>query len=199
MMKLKKNIKRIVIRLFNSILNIRIPDNANRKAVRGIDPFVDYRIQKGGRIIIGDIPFTHRKNLSLSITNGAELSIGSGTFFNNNNMVNCHKKITIGENCLFGPNVVIVDHDHKVIDGKIYKDDFISKEIFIGNNVWVGAGCIILKGSYIGDGVVIGAGSIVSGYVGDNTLFVQKREKVFRRVEELEKTDFNFKLEGKNV
>lgn len=181
MMELKRTIKKTGVRLLNCILNVRIPDASNRKAVRDIEPFVDYRIQKGGRIYIGDIQFTHRKNLSFSITEGAMLSIGSGTFFNNNVIINCHDSITIGEECLFGPNVVVVDHDHAIVNGKIDKNEFITKEIVIGNNVWIGAGSIILKGSRIGDGAIIGAGSVVSGCVDANTIFVQKRERTLYR------------------
>ena len=35
------------------------------------------------------------------------------------------------------------------------------KEIIIGNDVWIGANCIIFEGVTIGDGAVIGAGSII--------------------------------------
>lgn len=35
------------------------------------------------------------------------------------------------------------------------------REIVIGNDVWIGANCIIFEGVTIGDGAVIGAGSII--------------------------------------
>lgn len=35
------------------------------------------------------------------------------------------------------------------------------REIFIGNDVWIGANCIIFEGVTIGDGAVIAAGSII--------------------------------------
>ncbi len=41
-----------------------------------------------------------------------------------------------------------------------YKKDNI--ETNIGNDVWVGAGAIIMKGVVIGDGAIIGAGSVVT-------------------------------------
>ena len=37
-----------------------------------------------------------------------------------------------------------------------------SGSITIGNNVWIGAGAIILPNVKIGDGVIIGAGSVVT-------------------------------------
>ncbi len=35
------------------------------------------------------------------------------------------------------------------------------KNVIIGNNVWIGANCIIMPGVSIGDGSVITAGSVV--------------------------------------
>lgn len=35
------------------------------------------------------------------------------------------------------------------------------REVIIGNDVWIGANCIIFEGVTIGDGAVIGAGSII--------------------------------------
>ena len=64
------------------------------------------------------------------------------------------------------------DHDHD------YKNDmnkFIKKKITIGNNVWIGANCIILKGVTIGDNVVIAAGSIIKNDVPSSTMFYQRR------------------------
>ena len=34
--------------------------------------------------------------------------------------------------------------------------------VVIGDDVWIGANCVILDGVIIGDGVIVGAGSIVT-------------------------------------
>jgi len=39
----------------------------------------------------------------------------------------------------------------------------ISKEIFIGDDVWLGANCTILKGSHIGAGSIVAVGAVVTG------------------------------------
>lgn len=54
---------------------------------------------------------------------------------------------------------------------RLSKENF-SQPISIGNNVWVGAGVIILAGITIGDNAVIGAGSIVTKNVAANTVVV---------------------------
>lgn len=40
--------------------------------------------------------------------------------------------------------------------------------VFIGNNVWIGAGAIIMPGVKIGDNSVIGAGSVVTRDIPEN-------------------------------
>ena len=50
----------------------------------------------------------------------------------------------------------------------------------IGNDVWIGAGAVILRGTTIGDKAVIGAGSIVKGDVPAGCVYYQKRETVIR-------------------
>lgn len=67
---------------------------------------------------------------------------------------------------------MLFDHDHD------YKNDmnkFVKKEITIGNNVWIGANCIILKGVTIGDNVVIAAGTIVKENIKSNSLIYENR------------------------
>ena len=80
-------------------------------------------------------------------------------------------KITIGNNCLFGENVKIYDHDH-IFNRQtaINKQGFKCKEIKIGNNVWIGSNCTILKGVTIGDNSVIGAWTIVRSDIPSETV-----------------------------
>lgn len=111
-----------------------------------------------------------RPNTEITARN-AEIIIGANSFVNRNCMIVAHAGITIGEKTTIGPNTCIYDHDH---DGN---GDYISAPIVIGNNVWIGAGCIILKGVHIGDGVIIGAGTIVLDDVDSNSVVFDKRDK----------------------
>lgn len=80
---------------------------------------------------------------------------------------------------MFGENICIYDHDHNFkMLALVREQGFSCDTVKIGNNVWIGSGCIILKGAIIGDNSVIAAGSIVKGNVDCNSLFYQRRESV---------------------
>ncbi len=72
--------------------------------------------------------------------------------------------IEIGDNFICGPNVSIVGinyiHDQK--DVHLEDQGSSSKGIKIGNNVWLGAGCVILDGAQISDNSIVVANSTVS-------------------------------------
>lgn len=108
--------------------------------------------------------------------NGGKIIIGKGVNFNHNCMCVSHESITIGDNCSFGPNVCIYDHDHAFDSNGKIKGKFKSSEIIIEENVWIGANSVILRGSHIGANSIIGAGSIIKGKIPKNSIITQKRE-----------------------
>ncbi len=86
--------------------------------------------------------------------------------------------ISIGHDCLIGPNVQIISVYHdKNAARRLDKVNF-AQNVTIGNNVWIGAGAIILPGVSIGHNAIIGAGSIVTKDVSENTTVVGNPAKV---------------------
>lgn len=109
----------------------------------------------------------------ITIENGAEIEIGKNCFFNHGTSLTALKKITIGNDCLFGENVKLYDHNHVYANDKlIRKQGYKCAEISIGNNCWIGSNVVILKGVKIGNNVVIGAGTTVTKNIKDNTVVV---------------------------
>lgn len=160
--------------------------NASRLQMGWIQTFDKLRlvIERGGNVEIGSFN-QNREKLYIGVGNYGNLKIGSHCFFNINSSITCMGDIEIGNNCKFGNNLVIVDHDHNYRARGQYTSDnpeFISSPIKIGNNVWVGANVTILRGTTIGDNCVIAAGSIVRGSVSKNTVYVQKRLSELRGV-----------------
>ncbi len=129
-------------------------------------------IKKGSKLIIGK-KFRTRNNISFRIYNNGTVKIGDKCFFNDGCSINCQKNIEIGDNVIFGQNVMLFDHDH---DYKNNINNFIRKDIKIGNNVWIGANSIILKGVTIGNNVIIAAGTVVNKNIENNKLIYHKIE-----------------------
>lgn len=73
--------------------------------------------------------------------------------------------ITIGNDVTLAPNVHILAHD-----ASMWHDTGYTRiaPVSIGNNVFIGAGSIVLPGITIGNNVVIGAGSVVTKSVPDD-------------------------------
>ncbi|ASM51594.1 maltose O-acetyltransferase [Pseudoalteromonas espejiana DSM 9414] len=104
---------------------------------------------------------------------GNQITIGDRTFIN----INCtvldapisEASITIGNDCLIGPNVQLLAVSHAVNPTQRLNKENFASPITIGNNVWIGAGAIILAGVTVGDNAVVGAGSVVTKNVEKNS------------------------------
>ncbi len=93
----------------------------------------------------------------------ARLRIGTGTYVNRLTMFDASEEIAVGNNCMIGPFCYITDHDHGTNPHSLVgSQPLVGKAVRIGNNVWIGAGAIILKGVTIGDDSVIAAGAVVT-------------------------------------
>ena len=142
----------------------------------------ELRVYSKAKCIIGnEVKIDY--NTVISVTKDSNLTLKNNVGIGSNSMIVCHKSIYIGENTLIGPNVYIYDHDHKFSKGRIKRKEYICKDVIIGDNCWIGACTVILKGTKIGSNCIIGAGSIVTGEIPDNTLFIQKREKVLKDID----------------
>jgi acetyltransferase-like isoleucine patch superfamily enzyme len=92
-----------------------------------------------------------------------KILIRSGTYINRYTMVDAHQHVEIGRNCMIGPHCYITDGDHGMkADALISRQPMQVAPVVIEDEVWLGAGVIILKGVRIGRGAVVGAGSVVN-------------------------------------
>ncbi len=119
------------------------------------------------------------------IKKDSRLTIGKNVFFNQNDVVVCLNRIVIGDDCMFGPNVCLYDHDHLYTSERVFSHNFKKGEIVIGNNVWVGANAVILRGTVIGDGAVIGAGTVIKGVVPPHTVVCSSNNYIVRPMNDL--------------
>jgi maltose O-acetyltransferase len=90
------------------------------------------------------------------------VSIGAGTWVNACCWFEGHGRITIGRDCLLGPEVMIVTSVHAIgSDGQVAREPSY-REVRVGDRCWLGARAMIMPGMTIGAGTVIGAGSVVT-------------------------------------
>lgn len=127
--------------------------------------------------------FKLETDAKIRVIDGGTLEIGENCFINCGSYITVMGSTKIGNNCMIGPNVMIFDHDHDYrTPGGITAGKNIIGEIEIGNNVWIGAGCIILKGAKIGDNCVIAAGSIVKERISPKSMYYQKKKSEIRDI-----------------
>lgn len=72
-------------------------------------------------------------------------------------------KVVIGDNFHSGRDCMMITDNHNYDSGKAipYDETYITKDIIIEENVWLGDRVIILGGVTIGEGTIIQAGSVV--------------------------------------
>ena len=126
------------------------------------------------------------ENARVEVYDSGIVYIGESTILGDIRIA-CRQKITIGKRVLSSWNVLIQDYDPhptsqelRGIQAEMMAADFYprygerpqvrpldwkptSKEIFIGDDVWLGANCAILKGSRIGAGSIVAVGAVVTG------------------------------------
>jgi maltose O-acetyltransferase len=93
---------------------------------------------------------------------GFNIRLGTGVFMNFNCVILDVVAVMIGDKTQIGPAVQIMTADHPRDAATRASGLEFGRPVRIGNNVWVGAGAIILPGVSIGDDALIGAGSVVT-------------------------------------
>ena len=123
---------------------------------------------------------------------------GKYTHFGNNVYANFNltlvddTDIFVGDNVMFGPNVIIATAGHPVDPPLREKVAQFNIPVRIGKNVWIGAGAIVLPGVTIGDHSVIGAGSVVTKDIPPNVVAVGNPCRVLREINDRDK-EYDYK------
>ena len=101
-----------------------------------------------------------------------KISINRGTYVNRYTMLDAHLEIRIGRNCMIGPHCYITDANHGRAAGALVKEQKMEPEpVVIEDDVWLGAGVIVLPGVRLGRACVIGAGAVVTRDVPPGAVF----------------------------
>jgi len=89
----------------------------------------------------------------------------------------------IGSNVMMGPDVLYIEGNHmfdRVDIPMIEQGHYPSKELVIGDDVWIGARVVLLPGVTVGRGAVIGAGAVVTKDVPEYAIVAGNPAKIIR-------------------
>jgi len=138
-------------------------------------------VSNAGRMTIGDrvrLVSTVAK-LELVTLPGGHLEIGDNVFVNYGTSLVASAHVKIGNDCLIGTHVQVMDTDFHRVEDKAW--DPTGEPIAIEDRVWLGNRSIILKGVRVGHDAVVAAGAVVTHDVPPRTLVAGVPARIVRR------------------
>jgi acetyltransferase-like isoleucine patch superfamily enzyme len=192
MKKIIKDIMLLPSKLYNFILlykkHVKVGKQVN---IRG-----RIRIMGNGKIEIGDgtvinssvlaNPVGGQKQTVFYVINESKLNIGKNSGISNS-IICCSNEITIGDNVKIGGGCGVYDNDFHSLDyierRQIHESSIKSAPIIIGNDVFIGANCLILKGIEIGARSIIGAGSVLTKSVPEDEIWAGNPAKFIKKID----------------
>lgn len=127
---------------------------------------------------------------------GKNVHFGTGIYANFNLTLVDDTDIFVGNHVMFGPNVTIDTATHPVSPDLRKRGAQYNKKVYIEENVWLGAGVIVLPGVRIGKNSVIGAGNLVTKDIPDNVVAFGTPCMVKRKIND---SDFKTYDHGKKI
>lgn len=147
-------------------------------------------ILNGKRISVGN-NFTLSENFVLAFykdcckdgSTNCGLYIGNNFSGNRNIKIYCAKKITIGDDVMFGSDILVTDNNHGMNpeNGSYSLQELSCSEVTIGSGCWIGEKVCILSGVTIGEKAIIGAGSVVTKSIPSYSIACGNPAKVIKK------------------
>ena len=113
---------------------------------------------------------------------GCHFKVGKNFYANHGCTILDCAMITVGDNCLLAPHVVISSAGHPLNAKRRAAGDEFAKPIVIGDNCWIGASVTICPGVTIGNDVVIGAGAVVTKDIPDSCVVAGVPARILRTI-----------------
>ena len=113
---------------------------------------------------------------------GRHVHFGDGVYANFNLTLVDDGDIYVGSRTMIGPNVTIATAGHPICPDLRARNMQFNVPVRIGENVWLGAGAILVPGVTVGNNAVIGAGSVVTKDVPPNVVAAGNPCRVLREI-----------------
>jgi acetyltransferase-like isoleucine patch superfamily enzyme len=120
----------------------------------------------------------------------ASLRCGENIYLGENSHINQYcciwasknAKVFLGDNLLMGPGVKIFASNHGTKARlPMNEQEWVEKDVTIGNDVWLGANVVVVPGVTIGDSCVIAAGAVVTKDIPENSIAAGIPAKVIKQ------------------
>ena len=150
-----------------------------------VSPLADIEASvRGTRIVIGPECMVDAFVKIKPVGGTGDVVLGRNCYLNSGCVVYSGNGVSFGNDVLVAANCVFAAANHAFdrTDVAIRLQGFQPSRggIRIGNDVWIGAGVVLLDGAEIGDGTVVAAGSVVTGRLPPMTVCAGTPAKVLK-------------------
>jgi acetyltransferase-like isoleucine patch superfamily enzyme len=143
-----------------------------KNATISIDTYGEVNLGKGVVISDGALIVATTEKAKNKV---AKLSVGENSVINEYaNIRASGGEIYIGSNTMIAQGVSIIATNHNIHTNMLMIEDIWDQsksDVFVGNNVWLGAHSVLLPGVKIWDGAVVAAGAVVNKDIGENEIW----------------------------
>lgn len=146
-----------------------------------------YQNKGGGSIRLGNNIRIYR-NVIIETGRGGSVTVKDYTSIHPRCQINAYlESVQIGSQVMIAANCAFYSYDHGVDPDKpVHKQPLQSRgPIVIEDDVWIGAGVIVLSGVNIGTGAVIGAGSVVTRDIPAGAIAVGNPARIIKQRSEI--------------
>lgn len=128
-----------------------------------------FYIRKVGKLVLGS-GFSSGPGLIIDVLNeSASIVIGKNVYANYRLHIGANFSVEIGDDCLFGSDCLIIDHNHGSykLDCQSHPMEAPVRRVLaggpikIGDKCWFGDRVSVLPGVTVGAGVIVGVGSVI--------------------------------------
>jgi acetyltransferase-like isoleucine patch superfamily enzyme len=133
-----------------------------------------HQVIVSGRSTVGAFTIIVVKNQIGGHVTDSQFVIGNGTSIGEHcNLRATGGNIEIGDQVMIASHVTMAASNHGIARDMAMMDQpwqVTTRDIIIGNDVWIAAGATILPGARIGNGCVIAAGAVVRGVIAEYSI-----------------------------